>query len=78
MRHTTKLLPVLLLGSVLGGCSMAGTGDYFADDYSKMQQTQMPHYWGASPSACETQQPQQVAQQQYGQQPACELSLIHI
>jgi len=74
MRQTTKLLPVLLLGSALGGCSMAGTGDYFADEYSNMQQTQMPHYWGASPSACNPEQPQQVAQQQYRQQPACAVS----
>ncbi len=52
MRNTTKLLPALLLGSVLGGCSMAGTGDYYADDYAHMQKTQMPHYWG-EPSGCE-------------------------
>ena len=51
---------------------MAGTGDYFADEYSKTRQTQLPHYWGASPSACDAQQqPQQVAQQQYLQQPTC-------
>jgi len=46
MRKTTKLFPVLLLGSALGGCSMAGTGDYFADDYAHTQQIQMPQYWG--------------------------------
>ncbi len=26
---------------------MAGTGDFFADEYAHTQQTQMPHYWGA-------------------------------
>lgn len=52
MRNSTKLLPVLLLGSVLGGCSMAGTGDYFADEYAHVQKTQMPHYWGES-AGCE-------------------------
>lgn len=31
---------------------MAGTGDYYADEYGPMQQTQMPQYWGA-PAACE-------------------------
>lgn len=31
---------------------MAGTGDYYADNYAHMQKTQMPHYWGA-PSGCE-------------------------
>ena len=51
MRNTAKLLPVLLLGSTLGGCSMAGTGDFFADEYAHTQQTQMPHYWG-QPSGC--------------------------
>lgn len=35
MRNSVKLLPVLLLGSALGGCSMAGTGDYFADEYGQ-------------------------------------------
>ena len=63
MRNTTKLLPVLLLGSALGGCSMAGTGDFLADEYAHMQQKQMPHYWGA-PASCEPQQLQL-------QQPAC-------
>ena len=52
MRKTAKLLPILLLGSTLGACSMAGTGDYFADEYAHTQQTQMPHYWG-QPSGCE-------------------------
>lgn len=31
---------------------MAGTGDYFADNYAHMQKTQMPQYWG-EPSGCE-------------------------
>jgi len=31
---------------------MAGTGDYFADKHSHVQQTQAPHYWGQS-SGCE-------------------------
>lgn len=73
MRLTTKLLPVLLLGSALGGCSMAGTGDYFADEYAPMQQAAMPHYWGETggcqPSACEVaypSAPQQVATYPYG------------
>jgi len=52
MRNFKKILPVLLLGSALGGCSMAGTGDYFADEYSHLQHTQAPHYWGQS-SGCE-------------------------
>ena len=30
---------------------MAGTGDYFADEYAHTQQTQMPYYWGA-PAPC--------------------------
>lgn len=51
MRDITKLLPICILGSALGGCSMAGTGDYFADEYAHAQQTQMPHYWGA-PASC--------------------------
>lgn len=52
MRHTAKYLSVLLLGSVLGGCSMAGSGDYFADDYAEMQRTQMPHYFGTPKNDC--------------------------
>ena len=31
---------------------MAGTGDFFADEYAPMQQVQMPNYWGA-PAGCE-------------------------
>jgi len=61
MRNTAKLLPILLLGSALGGCSMAGTGDFFADEYAHTQQTQMPHYWGQSsncqPTACDVTYP---------------------
>jgi len=52
MNNKTKLLPVLLLGSALGGCSMAGTGDYFTDGHSHGHHTQAPHYWGQS-SGCE-------------------------
>lgn len=79
MRNSVKLLPVLLLGSALGGCSMAGTGDYFADEYAPMQQTQMPQYWGApSAPACEytgcevsyPSAPSHVATHPYGGQPA--------
>lgn len=51
MRSTMKLLPILLLGSAIGGCSMAGTGDYYADQYAHTQKTQMPQYWGQP--ACE-------------------------
>lgn len=73
MRVTAKLLPVLLLGSALGGCSMAGTGDYFADEYAPMQQAAMPHYWGepggCQPSACDVAYPaapQHAATYPYG------------
>jgi opacity protein-like surface antigen len=52
MRNLKKLLPVLLLGSALGGCSMAGTGDFFADKHSQAHHTQAPHYWGQS-AGCE-------------------------
>ncbi|MEP3654301.1 MAG: porin family protein [Litorimonas sp.] len=76
MRNTAKLLPVLLLGSALGGCSMAGTGDYFADEYAHTQQTQMPHYWGEPsgcvPTACEVSHPTAPAHvdtHPYGGQP---------
>ena len=55
---------------------MAGTGDYFADEYAPMQQAQMPHYWGApsscEPSACDVAYPtasQHVATHPYGGQP---------
>jgi len=58
MRKATKLLPVLLLGSVLTGCSMAGTGDYFADEYADLQRQQMPGHYGApadcAPSPCQS------------------------
>lgn len=68
MHLSIKYLPVLLLGTAITGCSMAGTGDFFADDYAKLQQAQMPHYFGApkaapvqtgptdcyAPSACQT------------------------
>ncbi len=65
MRHTAKLLPVLLLGSALGGCSMAGTGDFFADEYAQAQKSQMAQYWGEQPS-CNDQ-----VQQQFVQGSAC-------
>jgi len=52
MNETTKLITVLALGSVLGGCSMAGSGDFFADKYAHLQQTQMPHYYGGAQSNC--------------------------
>lgn len=75
MRNTAKLLPVLLLGSALGGCSMAGTGDFFADEYAHTQQTQMPHYWGQASgcayTGCEVAYPtapSQVATHAYGSQ----------
>lgn len=51
MRNSMKLLPVLLLGSTLGACSMAGTGDYFADHYSQLQKQQLPHIYG-TPAPC--------------------------
>lgn len=35
MRITVKLIPALLLGSTLSACSMAGTGDFFADEYGQ-------------------------------------------
>jgi len=47
MRNMVKYIPILLLGSALGGCSMAGSGDYFADDYAQMQRQQMPQHYGA-------------------------------
>jgi len=56
MGRTTKLIPVILFGVSLGGCSMAGTGDYFADDYALMQQQQLPQHYGVAnscaPSPC--------------------------
>lgn len=63
MRNTTKLFPVLLLGSVLSGCSLAGVGDSFGGNYADAQQGQ---YWGA-PSNCGQAQPQPQVQSY----PAC-------
>ena len=60
MRNTTKLLPILLLGSALSGCSMAGLSSPFSNDYSQSQHAQTAQYEGAS-SYC---QPQQVGHQQ--------------
>lgn len=48
MRTVVKYFPALLLGSIIGGCSMAGTGDYIADEYAPLQRQQMPHYYGAN------------------------------
>ncbi len=53
MRNTTKLLSILALGSALSGCSMAGSGDFFADQYAHTQQSQMSHYWGDAQSPCQ-------------------------
>ncbi len=57
MCQTAKYFPALVLLSVLGGCSMAGSGDYFADDYADLQRSQMPHYYGSqvtpSPETCQ-------------------------
>jgi len=66
MRNSVKLLPVLLLGSVLGGCSMAGTGDFFADEYGQAQA------WGHSSQSGQSScwQPQVVSQPQAVAQPA--------
>ena len=52
MGNSAKLLPIFILGSAIGGCSMAGSGDYFADDYAYLQQTQMPHYYGGVQNDC--------------------------
>ena len=60
MQHAAKLFSVLLLASALGGCSMAGTGDYFSDTYAGMQKTQMPQYWGEA-AGCNQQQQLQPA-----------------
>ncbi len=69
MRTAIKYFPVILLGSLLGGCSMAGTGDYFADEYVGLQRQQMPDYYGESapsaPSGCMAPTPCQ--QQSFGQ-----------
>lgn len=66
MRNSVKLLPVLLLGSVLGGCSMAGTGDFFVDEYAGSQS------WGQTGHATQSScwQPQVVTQPQVLAQPA--------
>jgi len=66
MRNSIKLLPVLLLGSVLGGCSMAGTGDYFADHHGQNQfLSQSGHF---DQSSC--WQPEVISQPQAIAQPA--------
>ena len=52
MQNYAKLLPVLLLGSALSGCSMAGFGDGFGGDFG--QQAQQGQYWGSTPS-CDNQ-----------------------
>ena len=51
MRNTIKLGTALLLGATLTGCSMAGTGDFFADDYAQLQKQQMPQYHGSAQAA---------------------------
>lgn len=51
MRNSMKILPILLLSSTLGACSMAGTGDYFADHHSQLQKQQLPHIYG-TPAPC--------------------------
>jgi len=58
MRNSIKLLPVLLLGSALGGCSMAGTGDFFADQYGQTGQYGDASCW--QPGV--VSQPQVIAQ----------------
>ena len=57
MRNTTKLLPVLLLGTALSGCSMAGLSNPFSNSYSQSQHAQTSQYEGAS-SHCQPQQTQ--------------------
>jgi len=66
MRNSMKLLPALLLGSVLGGCSMAGTGDYFADEYGNQ------HSWGQTGQYDQSNcwQPEVQSHQQVVAQPA--------
>ncbi len=51
MRNSVKYIPVLLLGSILSGCSMAGTGDFMADEYEPLQRREMPHFFGMQTSA---------------------------
>lgn len=64
MRSTAKYLPLLILGTALTGCSMAGTGDFFADEYADLQRQQMPHYFGAP--AAKSQHPVTPDAQAYG------------
>lgn len=68
MRSATKYLPVLLLGSVLGGCSMAGTGDYMADEYAQIQQAHYAPQSPCAPSQCGSTNGHPVAQNPYVQQ----------
>ncbi len=73
MRNSMKLIPVLLLGSTLGACSMAGTNDYYAGEYAQMQEQQLPHIYGPSAgcayTGCAAQSSYPVAQQNYGHAP---------
>lgn len=73
MRNSMKLIPVLLLGSTLGACSMAGTNDYYAGEYAQMQEQQLPHMYGPSAgcayTGCDAQSSYPVAQQSYGHTP---------
>ena len=46
MQNFAKLLPVLLLGSTLSGCSLAGFGGLGSGDFG--QQAQHGQYWGAN------------------------------
>ena len=56
MQNFAKLLPMLLLGTTLSGCSMVG--DFFGDDAAK--QTSQGQYWGAN-SYCDNQYQAPVA-----------------
>lgn len=69
MQHATKLFSVLLLASALGGCSMAGTGDYFSDKYANIQKTQMPQYWGETSGCNQQQQPRPTCGENYTSAP---------
>lgn len=53
MGNKMKLFTVLALGSALGGCSMAGTGDFFADHYAANSTAQGQQYWGGGHSPCQ-------------------------
>ena len=70
MRNSLKLLPVLLLGSVLGGCSMAGTGDFFADQHSQTW-SQSGQFGAVNCAAPAIAPQQQVFQQPQAIAPAC-------